>query len=320
MTTLTMHASRTLFRELGPGDEVLVTGLDHDANVAPWLLAAEDRGVDGAPGRDRSRGLRRRPRRVRRTAHRPHPGRRVRLGVERRRHGQRRRRAVRALPRRGRALATWTRSTSPLTARSTWPPSGATSWSARPTSSSARTSASCSAAPSCSSATAPTRCGPRRTTRRTRGRRARSTSRASPAPRRRSRYLRSLGMDAVAAYERGLAAQLLEGLTGIAGVTVYGTTALDRRVPTAAFNVAGPFARRGVGGARRAGHLRLGRQLLRPRAHAAARPRRIRAERCGWARCTTTPPPRSTASSKRSRRCGRRLWRVARYHPRTARV
>ena len=45
MTTLTMHASRTLFRELGPGDEVLVTGLDHDANVAPWLLAAEDRGV-----------------------------------------------------------------------------------------------------------------------------------------------------------------------------------------------------------------------------------------------------------------------------------
>jgi cysteine desulfurase family protein (TIGR01976 family) len=40
-----MHVSRTLFRELGPGDEVLVTGLDHDANVAPWLLAAEDRGV-----------------------------------------------------------------------------------------------------------------------------------------------------------------------------------------------------------------------------------------------------------------------------------
>ena len=28
-----------------PGDEVLVTGLDHDANIAPWLLAAEDRGV-----------------------------------------------------------------------------------------------------------------------------------------------------------------------------------------------------------------------------------------------------------------------------------
>jgi len=52
-------------------------------------------------------------------------------------------------------------------------------------------------------------------------------------------YLRSLGMDAVAAYERGLAARLLEGLTSLAGVTVYGTTDLDRRVPTAAFNVAG---------------------------------------------------------------------------------
>ena len=45
MTTLTMHASRILCRELGPGDEVLVTGLDHDANVAPWILAAADRGV-----------------------------------------------------------------------------------------------------------------------------------------------------------------------------------------------------------------------------------------------------------------------------------
>ena len=62
MTTLTMHASRILLRDLGPGDEVLVTGLDHDANVAPWLLAAADRGVtirqadidlDTLPGRRR---------------------------------------------------------------------------------------------------------------------------------------------------------------------------------------------------------------------------------------------------------------------------
>ncbi len=45
MTTLTMHASRTLCRDLKPGDEVLVTGLDHDANVAPWMLAAADRGA-----------------------------------------------------------------------------------------------------------------------------------------------------------------------------------------------------------------------------------------------------------------------------------
>ena len=45
MTTLTMHVSRILCRGLGPGDEILVTGLDHDANVAPWMLAASDRGV-----------------------------------------------------------------------------------------------------------------------------------------------------------------------------------------------------------------------------------------------------------------------------------
>jgi cysteine desulfurase family protein (TIGR01976 family) len=46
MTTLTMHASRALCRELGPGDEVLVSGLDHDANVSPWVLAARDRGAE----------------------------------------------------------------------------------------------------------------------------------------------------------------------------------------------------------------------------------------------------------------------------------
>jgi cysteine desulfurase family protein (TIGR01976 family) len=45
MTTLTFHLSRSLARTLSPGDEVVVTRLDHDANVAPWLLIAEDKGA-----------------------------------------------------------------------------------------------------------------------------------------------------------------------------------------------------------------------------------------------------------------------------------
>jgi cysteine desulfurase family protein (TIGR01976 family) len=45
MTTLTFHASRALTRDLGAGDEILVTRVDHDGNVAPWLLAARDRGI-----------------------------------------------------------------------------------------------------------------------------------------------------------------------------------------------------------------------------------------------------------------------------------
>jgi cysteine desulfurase family protein (TIGR01976 family) len=44
MTTLTLHLSRSLAGMLGPGDEILVTRLDHDANISPWLLVAEDRG------------------------------------------------------------------------------------------------------------------------------------------------------------------------------------------------------------------------------------------------------------------------------------
>ncbi|MCU0281887.1 MAG: cysteine desulfurase-like protein, partial [Acidimicrobiia bacterium] len=45
MTSLTFAVSRALARSWGPGDEVVVTRLDHDANVTPWRLAAADRGA-----------------------------------------------------------------------------------------------------------------------------------------------------------------------------------------------------------------------------------------------------------------------------------
>lgn len=45
MTTLTLHVSRSISREWNAGDEIVVTRLDHDANVTPWVLAAQDRGV-----------------------------------------------------------------------------------------------------------------------------------------------------------------------------------------------------------------------------------------------------------------------------------
>src|SRR5436190_12585552 len=45
MTSLTFHVSRSLALTWKPGDEVLVTRLDHDANVRPWVLAAQDAGA-----------------------------------------------------------------------------------------------------------------------------------------------------------------------------------------------------------------------------------------------------------------------------------
>ena len=45
MTTLTLHMSRCLGRQFNPGDEIVLSRMDHDANVAPWLLLAEDRGL-----------------------------------------------------------------------------------------------------------------------------------------------------------------------------------------------------------------------------------------------------------------------------------
>ena len=44
-TSLLLHLSRSIGRAWGPGDEVVVTRLDHDANVRPWILAAEDAGA-----------------------------------------------------------------------------------------------------------------------------------------------------------------------------------------------------------------------------------------------------------------------------------
>jgi cysteine desulfurase family protein (TIGR01976 family) len=46
MTTLTLHLSHSVGRTLRPGDVVLVTRLDHDANVRPWVLAARDAGAE----------------------------------------------------------------------------------------------------------------------------------------------------------------------------------------------------------------------------------------------------------------------------------
>jgi cysteine desulfurase family protein (TIGR01976 family) len=45
MTTLTMHLARSIAASLAPGDEIVVTGLDHEANVGPWRSAAADRGL-----------------------------------------------------------------------------------------------------------------------------------------------------------------------------------------------------------------------------------------------------------------------------------
>lgn len=45
MTTLTMHLARAIGRGLKPGDEIVITELDHHANVAPWRALEQERGV-----------------------------------------------------------------------------------------------------------------------------------------------------------------------------------------------------------------------------------------------------------------------------------
>ncbi|MDQ2965423.1 MAG: cysteine desulfurase-like protein [Chloroflexota bacterium] len=45
MTSLTLHVSRSLGATMAPGDEIVVTDLDHEANVGPWNSLAADRGL-----------------------------------------------------------------------------------------------------------------------------------------------------------------------------------------------------------------------------------------------------------------------------------
>ena len=45
MTSLTLHVSRSIAATMAPGDEIVVTRLDHEANVGPWRTAAVDRGL-----------------------------------------------------------------------------------------------------------------------------------------------------------------------------------------------------------------------------------------------------------------------------------
>lgn len=42
MTTLTLHVSRSIGRRLSAGDEIILSRMDHDANITPWVLLARD--------------------------------------------------------------------------------------------------------------------------------------------------------------------------------------------------------------------------------------------------------------------------------------
>jgi cysteine desulfurase family protein (TIGR01976 family) len=46
MTTLTLHLSRSIGRYLQAGDEIILSRMEHDANVAPWLLMARDHDLE----------------------------------------------------------------------------------------------------------------------------------------------------------------------------------------------------------------------------------------------------------------------------------
>ena len=103
MTTLTFHVSRSIAATMAPGDEIVVTGLDHHGNVDPWLGAARDRGLTVRVWEPRLDDCTLRLDGSRRAARAADAARRGRLGVERGRDDQPGRRDRPARPR-GRRL------------------------------------------------------------------------------------------------------------------------------------------------------------------------------------------------------------------------
>ena len=271
MTALTMAFAGAVGRTLEPGDEIVCTRLDHDANVRPWVIHAERNGrhACASPSRwaRRSSCPRARSRRCCRSARAgsrsptpPTPSARSPTSP-----------GSSPPPTTPAPASTSTPCTPPRTAASTSPRSAATRSPAGPTSGSARTSASSGRARSCSPSCGPTSSCPPPTPSPTAGRTARCRSRRWPAspppPTTRAAWTGT----PCGAHEDALLAAALEGLDAIPGVTVHGR-ARDR-TSTVMFTVEGHTS---AAGRRRAGRARgrgLGRQLLRPRARALPRPR-----------------------------------------------
>ena len=185
MTTLTFHLGRALGRGWGAGDEIVVTELDHHANVAPWRALERERGVTirvvpvvpatgelDWPALERSLSARTRLLAIGAASNAlgtvNDVTRACALARAVGRAQLRGRRALRAARRRRRPRA-----------------SAATSWPARPTSSMARMSACSTAGASGSRRSTRPSSRPRRTRRRSASRPARSITRASWAPARR---------------------------------------------------------------------------------------------------------------------------------------
>ncbi len=199
-----------------------------------------------------------------------------------------------------------------------------TSSSAAPTSGSGRTSARCTARPTSSIPCRRSRCAPPMTDSRPARRRIESIAGTLAA----TDYLRDVGrsygdvagapgagdaserrrelvagMTAIVEYERELVGRLIAGLEAIRGVEIHGIADRVARRRARADGVGVDRWRRAAGRRRdpgSRGDLRLGRRLLRDRAHRATGQGRGRAACCGSGSSTTTPPTRSTGRSRRS--------------------
>ncbi len=240
MTALNFLLSRAFARTLREGDEIVVTALDHDANVSPWLELAHDLGLvvhvagltdDLALDYDDLAS----------EALRPNAGRRIPGRCELGRDGAGRQACRRAGAFRRRAGVGGCRPLRAARPDRRAPHGTSTSSSARRTSTSGRTWDSRSGSGSCSSPGAPTRCDPPRTSRSgiasSSGRASTSCSRASS--RQSTTWPRS---DGTPCSRTSVPWASASSPASRRRVELYGIRGMEGRVPTFCFNVPGHSA------------------------------------------------------------------------------
>ena len=246
-------AANGLAARLAPGDEILLTTLEHHSNIVPWQLAAERTGavVKALPVTDAGRLDLDRPGPLR---HAAHPGDRRDACLQRHRCHDRSRRAC-ALPPTA-SVPSWssTAPSAPRTDRSTSPASAATSTPSPPTRCSAPPVPACSGARrSCSTAFQPLLGGGEMIREVTFER----TTYAAPPHRfeagtppigpvlamaAAAEWLATLDWQAVLAHELNLTSRLLDGLQELPGIRVIGPTGLQQRMGVVSFEVDGVHA------------------------------------------------------------------------------
>ena len=303
MTTLNFQLAHAVARTMSPGDEIVVTALDHDANVSPWLVVAGDHDLVGAHRAAAGRGHDARRRRPGGADRRAHASGRVHARLERGRldsgcrpHRRGRARCRARSP--GRTRCTGAAPAAACTGGRTRRPAllalQVLRSSPRDRVDPARPGGVTPGGPGAAGRRGPARAPLRDRHAVARGHRGRARRDRVPARPGRGRSRR--GLRPIEEHETSLTARFLSGLPD--GVELYGIRTPEGRTPTFCFNIEGRAPARGGRAAGASATSTSGTATTTPSSRCERSASPTAAAPSEPASSTTRPTTRSTACSK----------------------